>query len=303
MLAGIISGVVVIALFFMSIRVVRPTNRGLIERLGRYARFANPGVHFIWPFGIERLYQVNITEQMTDAGLQEIITRDKLNATVDAQVYFKVKDTEEDVKKSQYSVFNYKIQIVQLARTTLRNIIGTLNLQEANSERNKINSNLYDTLTKETGSWGISIVRTELKEINPPKDVQDTMNKVVKAENEKVAALDFATATETQADGNRRAAIKAAEGQKQAAILRAEGEAQAIRLVNEAANQYFIDNAQTLKKLETVAEALKSGTKVVIPAGQSLVNVISDLAGITPRGGQDSTGAGDEMNPRPRRQP
>ena len=126
-------------------------------------------------------------------------------------------------------MFNYQRQIVNLARTTLRNIIGTMTLKSANSERGKINSELQRTLRDETGSWGIEIVRTELKEIDPPKDVQETMNKVVKAENEKIAAIDFATATETMADGARRSEIKQAEGIRQAKILEAEGEAQAIK--------------------------------------------------------------------------
>jgi len=123
------------------------------------------------------------------------------------------------------------VQIVALARTTLRNIIGTMTLKDANSERGKINSALYNNLASETKNWGLEIVRTELKEINPPTDVQETMNKVVKASNEKIAAIDFATARETQADGERRAAIKVAEGQRQAAILQAEGQMQAKVLV------------------------------------------------------------------------
>ena len=131
-----------------------------------------------------------------------------------------------------------------VARSTLRNIIGTLTLKSANSERGKINSELQRTMRDETTHWGIQIVRTELKEIDPPADVQETMNKVVKAENEKVAAIDFATATETIADGARRAEIKKAEGIKQAKILEAEGEAQAIQLVNEAAEKYSVGNAQ-----------------------------------------------------------
>ncbi|MBU0549020.1 MAG: SPFH/Band 7/PHB domain protein, partial [Candidatus Omnitrophica bacterium] len=173
-------------------------------------------------------------------------------------------------------------QIVNLARTTLRNIIGTLTLKSANSERGKINEELHKTLRSETASWGIDIVRTELKEIEPPKDVQDTMNKVVKAENEKVAAVDFATATETTADGARRAEIKKAEGIKQAKILEAEGEAEAIRLVNEAAEKYFIGNAQILRKLQTVENALKDNAKVVIPANTELINVVGEMAGIVP---------------------
>jgi regulator of protease activity HflC (stomatin/prohibitin superfamily) len=278
---AIVVGILIVVLFFSGIRIVRPTHRGLVERLGKYKRFAHYGFNWIIPF-IDRMFQINITEVMVDAQPQEIITNDNLNARVDAQVYFKVKDDEASVKNSQYSVYNYQWQIVNLARTTLRNIIGTLTLKSANSERGKINSELQKTLREETGSWGIEIVRTELKEIDPPKDVQETMNKVVKAENEKIAAIDFATATETMADGARRAEIKKAEGIKQACVLEAEGQAQAIKLVYEASNQYFVGNAQLLRKLETVEKALANNTKIVVPGDAQLVNIIGEMAGILP---------------------
>jgi len=270
-----------VVIFFMGIRIVRPTHRGLIERLGKYNRFANMGFNWIIPL-IEVIYQVNVTEQMVDAEPQEIITNDNLNAKVDAQVYFKVKADESDVKNCQYSVNNYQWQIVNLARTTLRNIIGTLTLKSANSERGKINAELHKTLCEETASWGLEIVRTELKEIDPPKDVQETMNKVVKAENEKISAVDYATATETVADGQKRAEIKKAEGIKQARILEAEGEAEAIKLVNEAAERYFTGNAQVLRKLEAVEKSLQNNAKIVVPANTELVNVIGEMAGFLP---------------------
>jgi regulator of protease activity HflC (stomatin/prohibitin superfamily) len=272
---------VVVVVFCAGIRIVRPTRRGLVERLGRYRRFAMPGFHWIIPV-IDKMIQVNITEQMVDAQPQEIITNDNLNARVDAQVYFKVKADEENVKCSQYNVNNYERQIVNLARTTLRNIIGTLTLKSANSERDKINGELLTTLSKETRNWGMEIVRTELKEIDPPKDVQETMNKVVKAENEKIAALDFANAMEREADGQKRAEIKKAEGVRQAKILAAEGEAEAIRLVNEAANKYFVGNAQLLRKLEAVEKSLMDNAKIVVPAGAELVNVVGEMAGVLP---------------------
>ena len=275
----IVAAVVVIAL--AGIRVVRPTHRGLIERRGRYRRFAKSGFNWIIPL-VDRMIQVNITEQMVDAQPQEIITNDNLNARVDAQVYFKVKEDEESVKSSQYNVNDYQFQIVNLARTTLRNIIGTLTLKSANSERDKINTVLLETLARETENWGMQIVRTELKEIDPPKDVQETMNKVVKAENEKVAALDFADAVERQADGVKRSEIKKAEGVKQAKVLAAEGEAEAIRLVNDAANTYFIGNAQLLRKLEALEKSLSQNAKIVIPSGSELVNVIGEMAGFLP---------------------
>ena len=271
----------VVLLFFAGIRIVRPTQRGLIERLGKYYKFAGPGFHWIIPI-IDRIFMVNVTEQMVDAEPQEIITNDNLNARVDAQVYFRVKAEEEFVKGSIYNVNDYRLQIVNLARTTLRNIIGTLTLKSANSERGKINADLYKTLHDETQTWGIEIVRTELKEIDPPKDVQETMNKVVKAENEKIAAVDSATAAETVADGVKRAKIKEAEGVKQAKILLAEGEAEAIKLVNEAAEKYFVGNAQILRKLEALETSLQQNAKIVVPTGSDLVNVIGELAGIVP---------------------
>jgi regulator of protease activity HflC (stomatin/prohibitin superfamily) len=271
----------VLILFFAGIRIIRPTQRGLIERLGKYQSFANPGFHWIIPI-VDKIFRVNVTEQMVDAEPQEIITNDNLNARVDAQVYFRVKADEDSVKGSIYNVNNFTYQIVNLARTTLRNIIGTLTLKSANSERGKINADLYKTLHTETQSWGIEIVRTELKEIDPPKDVQETMNKVVKAENEKIAAIDSATAAETVADGVKRAKIKEAEGYKQAKILHAEGEAEAIKLVNEAADEYFVGNAQLLRKLEALEASLGTNAKIVIPTGTELVNIIGEMAGIIP---------------------
>lgn len=276
-----IIGIFVFILFLSGIRIVRPTHRALIERLGKYYHFAMPGFHWIIPV-IDKLYRINITEQMVDAEPQEIITNDNLNASVDAQVYFKVKPDEESVKGSQYNVANYRYQIVNLARTTLRNIIGTMTLKSANSERGKINAELYNTLHTETRGWGIEIVRTELKQIDPPKDVQETMNKVVKAENEKIAAIDTATATETMADGVKRAKIKEAEGMRQSKILQAEGEAEAIRLVNEAAEKYFIGNAQILRKLQALENSLQNNAKIIVPGDSDLVNVIGEMAGIVP---------------------
>jgi regulator of protease activity HflC (stomatin/prohibitin superfamily) len=277
----VFGGIFIVFFFFLGVRIVRPTHRGLIEVFGKYRRFAEPGFHWIFPV-VARMFQINTTEQMVNAEPQEIITNDNLNARVDAQVYFRVLPDEVSVKASQYNVNNYQLQIVNLARTTLRNIIGTMTLKSANSERSKINTELLHTLLSETKNWGIAVVRTELKEIDPPKDVQETMNKVVKAENEKIAAIDFATATETMADGQKRAEIKKAEGIRQAEILKAEGEAQAIKLVNEAADRYFIGNAQVLRRLQAVEESLRSNTKIVLPANGELVNVIGELAGVVP---------------------
>jgi regulator of protease activity HflC (stomatin/prohibitin superfamily) len=272
---------IVLLFFFSGIRIIRPTTRALVERLGKYNHFAPPGFNWIIP-GIDKMYKINITEKMINAEPQEIITNDNLNASVDAQVYFKIKPDEESVKNSQYNVNSIEYQIVNLARTTLRNIIGTMTLKSANSERGKINKELHSTLLEETSNWGIEIVRTELKEIDPPKDVQETMNKIVKAENEKIAAIDYATATETKADGEKRAEIRRAEGIKQAAILRAEGEAQAIQLVNEAAEKYFVGNAQMLRRIQAMETSLKDNSKIVVPTGSDLVNVMGEMGGVIP---------------------
>ena len=270
-----------LTVFLLGIRIVRPTQRGLIQRMGKYHSFAPPGFSWIIPI-IDSIYYVNITERMVDAERQEIITFDNLNARVDAQVYFKIKEDESSVKSSLYNVNKIDWQIVNLARTTLRNIIGTMTLKSANSERGKINVELHKTLEIETSQWGVEIVRTELKEIEPPPDVQETMNKVVKAENEKVAAIDYATAAETAADGEKRAQIKRAEAVKQSRILEAEGEATAIALVNEAANKYFVGNAQLLRQLEALEKALSQNAKIVVPSGSELVNVIGEMAGVLP---------------------
>jgi regulator of protease activity HflC (stomatin/prohibitin superfamily) len=277
----IILAAILFFFFLIGIRIVRPTHRGLIETLGKYTKFALPGFHWIVSI-IQRIYLVDIREQLVNAEPQVIITNDNLNATVDAQVYLKVKSDEESVKNSMYNVTNYRLQVVNLARTTLRNIIGTLTLKSANSERGRINMDLDQTLKVETKNWGIEILRTELKEIDPPKDVQETMNKVVKAENEKIAAIDFATAAETNADGVKRAEIKKAEGIKQAKILEAEGEAQAIKLVNEAADKYFVGNAQLLRKLQAMENALRNNAKIILPSDSELVNVIGEMSGVLP---------------------
>jgi regulator of protease activity HflC (stomatin/prohibitin superfamily) len=279
-------------LFFMGIRIVRPTEKGLVERLGKYKRFSNQGFHVIIPL-LERMIVVNITEQLEDVDSQEIITQDRLNATIDAQVYFKVKLDEESVKASQYNVRDYRYQITSLAKTTLRNIIGNMSYQNANCKRNEINVKLQTLLTKEAKPWGLEIVRTEIKEIRPPKDVQDSMNNLIKAENTKKAALDLATAAETEGDGKKRASIKSAEGErqsqiliaegkKQATILEADGQAKAIQTVNTSIQQYFKKEAVTFKQLETAQVALKRGTKIIVPENASLVNIVSEAVGVAP---------------------
>jgi regulator of protease activity HflC (stomatin/prohibitin superfamily) len=154
-----------------------------------------------------------------------------------------------------------------------------MTLTDANENRDLNNLEVEKELDKQTAVWGIDVVRVELQRIEPPKDVQAAMNMVVKAENEKIAAKDSATAIETQADGQRRAEIKKAEGEAQGIRLRAQAKAESIKLVNEAAEKYFKGNAQKLKQLEVTADALRDNAKIVLPANKELVNVIGDLAG------------------------
>jgi len=243
----------------IGIRIVRPTEKGLIEFLGKYSRFSKSGFNWIIPI-FERMIKVDITENMMEIDTQEIITEDNLNAKVDLIVYYKVKEDEESVKKSMYKVSNFEPQITRLAQTTARNVIGGMVFKDVNSKRNQLNGELAKILKAETANWGVEIVRVELKDINPPGDVQETMNKVIKAENEKRAAIDFATAVETRADGEKRAMIKQAEGQKQMKILVAEGASKAYELVNRS----FKGNAQLLKKLEVTQLSLQNNAKVII---------------------------------------
>lgn len=263
LIGQVILGLIVIGIFLSGIRIIRPTNRAAIESLGKYTRFQKSGITFIIPF-IQKMYSVNITEQLVDVMRQEVITKDNLNCTVDAQVYFKVGASEVELKSALYKVNNYDIQIVQLARTTLRNVIGDNMFKDVNSQRGKLNHEVYETMAVETKDRGITIVRVELKEIEPPDDVQETMNMVIKAENDKQSAIDFANARETKADGERRASIKEAEGQSQAIERVAAARAKEIQLVNESAEKYFVGNAKDLKRLEVTQSSLETNSKIVL---------------------------------------
>jgi len=263
-------------IFASGVKILRPVEVGIIEILGRYSKTASAGFNWIIPF-LSKMYRINITERRVDIDPQSIITKDKLNAIVDGVVYYRV----EEAKQAIYNVNDFATSVPSLAKTTLRAVIGKMTLTEANENRDQINEEVEKILSKEVTKWGIDVVRVELQRIEPPDDVQDAMNEVVKAENEKIAALDLATAIETKADGERRAEIKKAEGIAAAIRLKADADGDAIKTVNVAAEQYFTGNAQLLKKLETVAEALKDNTKIIVPTGSDLVNVINDLAGTT----------------------
>lgn len=257
----VIGGVVLVGLIFLAsgIKIIRPTHRGVIETFGKYSKFANPGFNWVCPI-VRRLIPVDITENMAIIKPQEIITEDKLNATVDLVVYYKVDESEKGIKASLYNVYNFESQIITLAQTTARNVIGGMSFKDVNAERNKLNLTLAKIMAEETANWGVKIVRVELKEITPPRDVQNQMNQVNIAEQKKRAAEDFATATATEADGLKRAAIKKAEGVKQAKILEGEGESK----YNELIEKSFKGNAQLFKKMEVTQNSLKDNAKIIL---------------------------------------
>ena len=287
------TGVIIIIIglfliFIIGIRIVRPTERALIERLGKYKATVDAGFNWIIPV-VDRLIKVNITEQMIDVPSQTVITKDKLNADVDAIVYYQVKD----VKASIYNVDNHAHQLSSLARTTLRAVIGKMTLTEANENRDEINGSVEKVLIKETTSYGVEVLRVEIQTIDPPQDVQNSMNEVVKAEQVKIASKDLANAKEIEADGFKRAAVKKAEGMKQAAILEAQGEANAIiavaeakakqiETVNKSINAFFKDKAVVYKQLETAENSLKNNSKIIVDSKSDLVNVISESVGVVP---------------------
>jgi regulator of protease activity HflC (stomatin/prohibitin superfamily) len=274
LIAIIVIAIIGVIVFLSGLKIIRPTHRAAVETLGKFTAFKSSGIIFVVPI-FQKLYSVNITDTLVDVEKQFVITRDNLNCSVDAQIYYKVGADEASLKKSLYSVNDYEYQIVQLAKTTLRSIIGDKEFKVVNSDRSSLNLAVFDSMSKEAEKWGLKIVRVEVKEITPPPDVQDTMNMVIKAENDKQSAVNFAIATETKADGEKKANIKMAEGRKEAMILEArgkkesqelvaEGEAKAIELVNNAANEFFIENAQILKKLQVTEESLKNNSKIIV---------------------------------------
>lgn len=192
---------VIVALFLIGIvgkgiRTIRPTQRAVIERLGKYKSFKGSGIVFVIPM-IEKLYMLNITETLTDIRSQVVITKDNLNAVVSAQIYHKILEDEANLKNAFYKVHNVEEQIVNLAQTTMRNVIGMNDFKAVNGERKKLNDEIRSQISDQVKNWGVEIVRVELKEIDPPKEVQESMNSIIEANNLKIAAVDKATAAET----------------------------------------------------------------------------------------------------------
>ncbi|NUQ37099.1 MAG: SPFH/Band 7/PHB domain protein [Caldilineales bacterium] len=218
---------ILLALFILvvaalGIRIISPYQKGVVERLGRYQRTAQPGLTIIIPF-LDSLRKVDMREQVVDVPPQEVITKDNVVVTVDAIVFYEATDPVKLV----YNVANFFDAATKLAQTNLRNVVGEMELDQALTSRETINTKLREVLDDATDKWGVRIVRVEIKRIDPPADVTQAMHRQMKAEREKRANI-------LEAEGFRQAKILEAEGQRQSTILRAEGEAEAVRRVAEA---------------------------------------------------------------------
>jgi regulator of protease activity HflC (stomatin/prohibitin superfamily) len=245
-------GVFVLAILFVytaaAIRIVRPYEKGIVERLGKYQSTYESGLHFIIPF-IDRLSKVDMRENVVDVPPQEVITKDNVVVTVDAVVYYEATDPV----KLMYNVANFYMAATKLAQTNLRNVIGEMQLDESLTSREKINAALRQILDDATDKWGVRVVRVELQRIEPPKDVTEAMHRQMKAERTKRALI-------LEAEGDKQAAITRAEGSKQAAILEAEGQAKAIKEVADADKFKRIALAEgEARGIENVFNAIHSG--------------------------------------------
>lgn len=218
---GIIAFVALVY-FATAIKIVRPYEKGIVERLGKYQRTYDSGLHIILPF-LDRLSKVDMRENVVDVPPQEVITKDNVVVTVDAVVYYEATDPV----KLMYNVANFYMAATKLAQTNLRNVIGEMQLDESLTSREKINAALRQILDDATDKWGVRVVRVELQRIEPPVDVTEAMHRQMKAERTRRALI-------LEADGDKQAAITRAEGARGAAILEAEGKAQAIKSVAEA---------------------------------------------------------------------
>ena len=217
-----------------TVRIVPQARAGVVERLGRYSRTLDAGLAILVPF-VDRLRPlIDLREQVVSFPPQPVITEDNLVVGIDTVLYFQVTDP----KAATYEIANYIQGVEQLTVTTLRNVVGNLNLEEALTSRDHINAQLRGVLDEATGKWGIRVNRVEIKAIEPPASVKDSMEKQMRAEREKRATIltaeGFKQSSILTAEGERQSAILKAEGDAQAAVLRADGEAQAIQRVFDA---------------------------------------------------------------------
>ena len=289
----IVVAVVIIFVFTIiarSIRIIPQAYAGIVERLGRYHKTLTPGLNILVPF-IDRLRPlVDMREQVVSFPPQPVITEDNLVVSIDTVVYFQV----TDARAATYEIANYLGAVEQLTTTTLRNVVGGLNLEEALTSRDNINGQLRVVLDEATGKWGIRVGRVELKAIDPPISIQDSMEKQMRAERDRRAAILTAEGSKQsqilEAEGQRQAAILQAEGDKQAAVLRAQGEAEAIQNVFTAIHQGEPDDKllayQYLQMLPKISEG-QSNKLWIIPS--ELTEALKGIGtAFTPRQGPPS---------------
>ncbi len=254
-------------------RTVKQYEKGLITRLGKYHGMAPSGLTFIIPF-VDDIVRVDMREQVITVPPQKLITKDNVTVEVDAVVYYKVIDPV----KSQFEVQDFGYACTTLAQTNLRNLIGDRTLDETLVARDMINNNLRHVLDEATNNWGVKATRVEVQKIEPPRDITDAMSRQMKAEREKRAAVLEAEGIKQsqilQSEGKKQSEILKAEGDAQARITRANAEAEAIKLVSTAAETYFKDRAETMRRLEVLNNTLAQNTKYIVPSNSSLVNVL-----------------------------
>ena len=240
---------------FRAVVIVRPYESAIVERFGKYLKTLYSGLHFVVPI-VDRVIKVDLREQVVDVPPQEVITKDNVVVTVDGVIYYKVVKPEDVV----YKVQNFKVAVINLAQTNLRNIIGELTLDETLTSREIINSKLRLTLDEATDAWGVKVTRVELKRIDPPRDVMEAMHKQMKAEREKRAMIleaeGYRESQIKRAEGEKQAQILQAEGKRQAQILEAEGQAKAIQLVADAERYRILAVFNAIKEAEPTGEVI-----------------------------------------------
>ena len=237
LIVGLVVAAFVVLTIARTIRIVPQARAGVIERLGRYSRTLNAGLAIVIPF-VDRLRElIDLREQVVSFQPQPVITEDNLVVSIDTVIYFQVTDP----KAATYEVANYIQAIEQLTVTTLRNVIGGLDLEQTLTSRDQINAQLRGVLDEATGKWGIRVNRVELKAIDPPASVQESMEKQMRADRDKRAAILNAEGVKQsqilEAEGEKQSAILRAEGQRQSQILEAEGQAKAIDTVFKAIHE------------------------------------------------------------------
>ena len=261
--------IVVAILLSMGIRRVNQYERGLVERWNAYEKTVNPGLRYIVPF-VQRIYRVNMREQVIDVPPQEIITEDNVVVTIDAVVYYQIIDPV----KALYEIEDFELAIVKLAQTTLRNIVGEMSLDTCLTSREKINVELRKVLDEATDKWGTKVNRIEVQRIDPPSDIQTAMHKQKTAEQERRQLRLLATGRKEAALQDREGTILRAQGDAKAIELVATAQAEAVKVVSQAANQYFLENAQLNKKLDVVRDTFAQQTKIIVPSTADILAVL-----------------------------